>query len=85
MAVADEEEMVVVLIKLVLLVELVVPIELDELDDCDDVLDMVEEVLLGGVVPSNEHVAPRAETSLNVSANDPLTAPYFDPEADAMA
>lgn len=43
------------------------------------------EVLLGAVDPSAEHTAPKPDTSLKVSLNDPLTAPNLDPEADATA
>lgn len=50
----------------------------------EELVDTTElEVLLGAVEPSGEHTPPRAETSLKVSDEDPLMAPYLDPEADA--
>ncbi len=63
----------------------VITTELEELDTTEEELDDTTEleVLLGTEVPSGEHVAPRAETSLKVSAEEPLTAPNFDPTADA--
>lgn len=66
--------------------EVVVTTELEELDDCEVLVDETElEVLLGAVVPSAEHTVPRPDTSLNVSAEEPLTAPYFDSVADETA
>jgi hypothetical protein len=57
-----------------------------ELETIKELLDKTEdEVLLGAEVPSGEHIPPRAETSLKVSPDDPLTAPYLDPTADATA
>lgn len=74
MAVADDEVLVVT-------TELE---ELEELDSIEELLDTIDDdVLLGATDPSGKHVPPRAETSLKVSVNDPLTAPYLDPVADA--
>jgi hypothetical protein len=43
-----------------------------------------EEVLVGTEVPNGAHVAPRAEASLNVSAEEPLETPYLVPAVEAM-
>lgn len=60
-----------------------------------DVLDEVElevlvditglDVLVGVVLPNGAQVAPRDETSLKVSADIPLTTPYFEPSAETTA
>lgn len=43
----------------------------------DETTELLDELLLGAVVPNGAHVAPRLDTSLNVSANEPLVTPYF--------
>ena len=43
---------------------------------------VLEDVLLGRVVPRGEHAVPKAEASLNESAKVPLPTPYFSPEEE---
>lgn len=66
--------------------------ELDDFEEeVDDTVELEEvdttelEVLLGTEVPSGEQTAPRAETSLKSSAEEPLTAPNLAPATDATA
>jgi hypothetical protein len=50
-----------------------------------DIIELLEEVLLGAVIPSGAQVAPKSAAFLKVSAKEPLDTPYLVPTVEEIA